>query len=111
MRKILKWAGIAASSLGGLVLLCAAGVYVYGGRLDSRTVTLPPGATPWTTVAATPGMLARGRALGMAIGKCGEGHGVDLGGGKFIDDPALGSISAPNITAGRGGRNASYDDA
>jgi mono/diheme cytochrome c family protein len=37
-------------------------------------------------------------------------HGPDLGGATIIDDPAMGRISGPNLTRGRGGLPAGYAD-
>src|ERR1051325_6646794 len=110
MKTVLKWAGVVVGSLVGLIILCAAGVYVYGGHLDNRTLTTAADAKS-LTIASSPSILARGEHLATAIGKCGDCHAPDYGGSKFIDDPKLGSISAPNITGGRGSRIASYDDA
>jgi cytochrome c553 len=110
MKTVLKWAGVAVGSLVGLILLAAAGIYVYGGHLDARTLSTAPDAKP-LLIASNPAILARGEHLATAIGKCADCHTADFGGGKFIDDPKLGSISAPNITGGKGSRLASYDDA
>jgi len=38
-------------------------------------------------------------------------HGQDLGGTPFFDDPALGSIPAPNLTVGQGGAAAVFSQA
>ena len=37
----------------GLVFFAGAGVYVYGGHLDARSVTSPVDAKPWTLVAGS----------------------------------------------------------
>jgi len=111
MHKALKWTGIGLGSVVALVFVCGASVYVYGGHLDTRTLAAPAGARAWTPVASTPALVTRGQHVSLAIAKCMECHGPDLGGAKFIDDPALGSLSAPNITSGKGGRLSAYDDA
>ncbi len=50
----------------------------------------------------------RGSHLVHARYACVECHGQDFGGGVMVDDPMLGTILGPNITAGQGGRTASY---
>ena len=42
---------------------------------------------------------------------CTSCHGENLGGTPFFNDPALGSIPAPNLTGGQGGAAAVYSDA
>jgi mono/diheme cytochrome c family protein len=44
--------------------------------------------------------LARGRHLATALGKCVECHGDDLGGRVFMDNGAMGTFVAPNLTGG-----------
>ncbi len=53
-------------------------------------------------------MLARGAHLAGPIAKCADCHGDDLGGKIIADDPAIGLLSAPNITGGRGGVTADF---
>jgi mono/diheme cytochrome c family protein/cytochrome c2 len=50
----------------------------------------------------------RGQHLVVSRYGCTNCHGADLGGGVMLDDPALGSLHGPNLTAGRGGRSAGY---
>lgn len=45
--------------------------------------------------------------LGSRYG-CTECHGKDLGGGKMVDDPALGSWYGPNLTRGKGSRTLDF---
>jgi mono/diheme cytochrome c family protein len=52
--------------------------------------------------------VARGKHLLAARYACQECHGANFGGGKMIDDPAIGTVLGPNLTAGRGGRTQSY---
>ncbi len=56
-------------------------------------------------------LLERGRHLVEHVTVCVDCHGDDLGGGVVVDDPALGRIVAPNLTAGAGGLGASLSDA
>ncbi len=52
--------------------------------------------------------LARGEHLVNARYVCVECHGKDFGGGVMVDDPMIGRILGPNITAGEGGRTAAF---
>lgn len=50
----------------------------------------------------------RGDHLVHARYGCVECHGQNFGGGVMVDDPMLGRLLGPNITAGPGGRTAAY---
>ena len=50
----------------------------------------------------------RGKHLVEARYACTECHGADFGGGTMVDDPALGHLYGPNLTAGKGGVVAEY---
>ncbi|MDP2955849.1 MAG: cytochrome c [Longimicrobiales bacterium] len=52
--------------------------------------------------------VARGEHLVNSRYVCVECHGKDFGGGVMIDDPMIGRILGPNITAGEGGRTAAF---
>ncbi|MBB6612663.1 c-type cytochrome [Pontibacter sp. Tf4] len=58
-------------------------------------------------IAFTPEALQNGRHLAIVKG-CNDCHGKDMGGKIMIDDPAVGLVTAPNITKGTGGLPASY---
>ncbi len=51
---------------------------------------------------------ARGEHLLEARYACRECHGRNFGGGVMIDDPMIGKVLGPNITAGAGGRTVEY---
>lgn len=52
--------------------------------------------------------VARGDHLVHARYGCVECHGQNFGGGVMVDNPMLGQILGPNITAGKGGRTATF---
>lgn len=52
--------------------------------------------------------VARGRHLVVARYACIECHGTNLGGGVMVDAFPLGSLLAPNLTGGTGGRTRDY---
>jgi mono/diheme cytochrome c family protein len=72
-------------------------------RLHQRfAVSVQPALLP-TDVNA----LQRGQHVATTRG-CLDCHGSDGGGGKVIDDPALGKIYRPNLTHGLGGLKSAY---
>jgi mono/diheme cytochrome c family protein len=97
--KILKWGGIPLFSLLVLVAGFYAKVYI---STESRLSKKYDFTLPEFTLSADSAMLAEGQRLITAKG-CTDCHGGDLSGRVFIDDPALGSVTAPNLTKGLGG--------
>ena len=101
MKKVLKW-------IGGVVVLLVVVVGVLavsGGSRLNKTYDIQPKLIAIGTETA---VLQRGQYLYSV--SCAGCHGDDLSGSPFIDDPALGSIPAPNLTGGQGGVG-SYSDA
>lgn len=97
MRKLMKWIGTGLLGLVALILL--AGVFLYATtlrRLD-RAYTLP---NEPITVPVDPVSISRGQRLVTA--RCGGCHGENSVGMVIFQDPMLGTISAANLTAGRG---------
>jgi mono/diheme cytochrome c family protein len=54
--------------------------------------------------------LSRGEHVVRSLAKCVDCHTQDLGGGTLVNDPAIGRITAPNLTTGRGGMLTAYSD-
>jgi len=106
MRKVFKWIGIILSSLIGLAVILA-GILITSGasRLNKKYEVEPEPIPIPEGEAAT----RRGRYLFSSA--CAGCHGDNLAGTSFFDDPALGSIPAPNLTAGNGGAGGAYTDA
>lgn len=103
MKKALKWIGIVL-----LALLVIAGIssFFLSSRFEERmeqTFDVNPHAIPIPTDSAS---IAAGQRL-VSI-HCAGCHGKDLGGTKFFDDPAMGSIHASNLTSGKGGKGGVY---
>lgn len=96
--------GYIVATLVAVVVFAVAGIYVASEMKAGSTVTaeIRPITIPADSVS-----LARGRQLARAIGKCADCHGEDLGGGTVIDDPAMGLVTAPNLTGGGIGANRS----
>lgn len=85
---------IAAVPVIAAAVLYAASEYALRHRFD-----VPRRDIPLLTDSAS---LARGRHLAVAIGKCVECHGDDLGGAVFGSDLVI-RVAAPNLTRGAGG--------
>jgi cytochrome c5 len=105
--KILKRIGIALGAvvLTALSLFAVASVKAsarLGRKFETHRIELP---LPDRADAAA---VARGKHLVEARYGCNVCHGKDLAGGVMIDDPALGAVRGPNLTAGKGGRTAGY---
>ncbi len=107
MRKLLRrsiWivGGVAAS----LALLFTALAFKASARLAQTHHThpfeqpLPDGADQ--------AAIQRGKHLAHSRYACTACHGVDLGGGTMIDDPAIGAVLGPNITRGAGSATHEY---
>jgi mono/diheme cytochrome c family protein len=105
MRKVLKWIGIVLGSLIGLILIAAVVFYIKGSRDLAGTVQVP---TDHVDVPTDEASLSRGQELVTAL--CTGCHGENLGGDAIVDDPALGTIYAANLTSGEGGVLASHSD-
>src|SRR6185503_9165667 len=96
--------------VGVVLVLAVAGVAVYGiseSRLN-RTISAPTDAV---TVPTDTTSIQRGQHLAAAVATCIDCHGPTLSGRVFVDDPALGRVTAPNLTRGRGGVGATFSDA
>jgi mono/diheme cytochrome c family protein len=106
MSKVLKWLGISFGVLIGLVVLVATGLYAIGNRRLGRTYRVEPEAVAIVADSRTLEAGERWTAL-----YCAECHGDDLGGQTAFDEPAVGTLNAPNLTPGQGGLGATYTDA
>lgn len=93
MKKILKWTGII---LGLLIVLIAGTAFYLNSAAKSRLATkfdISPKAIEIPTDSAS---IVAGKKWVSIL--CAECHGTDLAGTRFFDDPAMGTICAPNLT-------------
>lgn len=107
MKRALKWFGIGAAGLLGVIVLLTSGFYARGRIVSADSIEVagtPVAAAPLDD----PAVLARGRHLGENIAHCAGCHYPDLGGGEFINEPAFAVLPAPNLTTGEGGVGAAY---
>jgi len=113
MKKFLKWTGAVLGGLIGLSVL--AGFVFYAGGMKKIERSYPDIPVETIRIPADEQAVARGRHIA-TIWACTRCHGEDLSGKMITNDPLsgmvplLGTISAPNLTSGRGGIAASYTD-
>ena len=113
MNKFLKWIAIL---LGGLFLLFAlAGLVLYPMGMKKLSQTYPNIAVETINIPVDADTVARGKHIA-TIWACTRCHGENLSGMSITRDPLsglvplLGTISAPNLTSGKGGIASSYTD-
>jgi mono/diheme cytochrome c family protein len=109
MKTWMKRTGIGVGSL-VLAVVLGVGVVYAASEVRFRHAYDDVAVLPFRAAAPSPDVLARGRHLATAIGKCTECHGDDLGGKVFMDAGPLGVVVATNLTAGRGGVAPRYTD-
>jgi mono/diheme cytochrome c family protein len=93
MRKILKWIGIGIGVLLGLLLTAGVILFFIGGSKLNKTRQIQP---PFLAIPSDERSLARGEHLVKAT--CISCHGADLTGVPVLDDPAMGTVYAANIS-------------
>jgi len=106
--KVLKWVAIVLGGLVTVIVLVALVLGVRGSRLLERPAGHP---YPSVTAAADSASVARGRHLVTAIMPCIACHGQDLGGDVMIESGFFGTVTAPNLTSGKGGLGGQLTDA
>jgi mono/diheme cytochrome c family protein len=105
MKKVFKWIGIILGVLVLLVLVIAGSLFIKGSSQLSKTYQVQPVAI---TIPDDGSSIARGAYIYQV--SCAGCHGDDLGGKVILDDPAIGYLPAPNLTAGQGGIGSYYSD-
>jgi mono/diheme cytochrome c family protein len=73
---------------------------------QAELAEVPQGADPGAV--AHEHAIERGRHLVSSRYACVECHGQNFGGGVMVDDPMIGRLLGPNITAGRGSRTVAF---
>jgi mono/diheme cytochrome c family protein len=106
MKKFIKWIGLI---LGGLfVLFALTGLILYPLGMKKLNQTYPNIAVETVKIPTDAEAVARGRHIA-TIWACTRCHSEDLNGKIITNDPLsgmvplLGTISAPNLTSGKGG--------
>jgi len=113
MKKYIKWTAIVLS---GLFLLAAlTGLILYPIGMKKLNQTYPNIVVETVKIPTDADAIARGKHISI-IWACTKCHDEDLSGKIFTNDPLsgmiplLGTISAPNLTSGKGGAATSYTD-
>ena len=96
MRQLLRWTGVALGALLVLAICAYAIVYVLSERVLNRTYEIPAVAI---SIPADPASIAEGQRLATIRGCFGGCHGKRAQGVLMIDEPLLGRVVAPNLTA------------
>jgi cytochrome c553 len=105
----MKWIKRIALGLVSLIVLLVAVVFGVSEARMRKTYSVSTVAS--LNVTRDPAQIARGEHLVRAVAKCSDCHTEDLGGQIFIKPGPMGTVSASNLTGGKGGVLASYSDA
>ena len=105
--KILRWVGRALVILVGLAVLAIGGVFAQSQRIIA--VKAPPPSRKALVVRSDSSTLARGATL-MAANGCQGCHQANFSGVVMLDDPKIGRLVSSNLTGGKGGVIARYDN-
>jgi len=113
MKKSIKRTSVIVGGM--LVLFAIAGLTLYSTGMKKLNQTYPKLAMETVNIPTDVGAITRGKHIA-TIWACTRCHGEDLSGMMFTRDPLSGlvplggTISAPNLTAGKGGVTSSYTD-
>jgi cytochrome c553 len=107
MRKVLKWLGVGLGAIVGLVVIAFLVLTVNSSRKANVAYAVEPASLTIPTDAAS---IAEGERL-VAIRACTDCHGQDFSGGPFVEDAALGTIYAANLTGGENSPTRDYTPA
>jgi cytochrome c553 len=94
MKTVLKWLGIVAGSLVGLVVLAAGYVFIASETVIARTYEVP---RQHFQAPADVASVSRGERIATISG-CGGCHGAQLEGTIMFDEPNIARVAAPNLT-------------
>jgi mono/diheme cytochrome c family protein len=95
MKRLLRWTGVALGSLAALAIIAYAIVYVVSERILGRTYEVPAVVV---SIPSDPAAIAEGQRLATIRG-CFGCHGRQLQGVIMFDQPMIGRVVAPNLTA------------
>src|SRR5258706_15700572 len=96
MKRLLRWTGIALGSLVAVAILAYGVIYVVSEGILGRTYEVPAAAL---SIPTDPASIAEGERLAIIRGCFGACHGKQVGGAVMIDEPMIGRVVAPNLTA------------
>jgi mono/diheme cytochrome c family protein len=96
MKRLLRRTGIAIGALAVLGTIAFVVVYVLSERILGRTFEVP---TVAISIPTDPAAIDEGRRLAIIRGCFGGCHGRQVEGVVMFDDPMIGRVVAPNLTA------------
>jgi mono/diheme cytochrome c family protein len=103
MRKVIKWIGIVIGGLVVLIIVFVGVMFATGTARLNKSYAVQP-----ATVNIPDDADAIERGAYLYSFSCAGCHGEDGSGKVVFDDPALGYIPGPNLTAGQGGVGSVY---
>lgn len=98
MKNALKWLGIVAGSLLGLIVVIAAALFSIGSSRLNKTYDIPADNLVIPTDAAS---IEKGKHLTETL--CTHCHTTDLSGKLWFSFPPAGKVDSANLTSGEGG--------
>lgn len=96
MTRLLRWTGVALGSLAALAIIAYAVVYILSERILRRIYEVPSVAI---SIPTDPASIDEGRRLATLRGCFGGCHGKEVEGAVMFDEPMIGRVVAPNLTA------------
>lgn len=96
MKRLLRWIGIALGGLIALGVISYTVVYILSERILRRTYDVPAVAI---SIPTDPLSISEGRRLATLRGCVGGCHGKEVEGAIMFDEPVIGRVVAPNLTA------------
>ena len=96
MKRLLRWIGMALGSVAALAIVAYAVIYLISERILGRTYEIPAVAI---AIPTDPAAIAEGRRLAITRGCVGGCHGRQVEGAVMFDQPMIGRVVAPNLTA------------
>lgn len=96
MKRLLRWIAIALGSLAAFAIIAYAVAYILSERILRHTYHVAPVAI---AIPTDPASIAEGRRLATIRGCLGGCHGKQAEGAVMFDEPMIGRLVAPNLTA------------
>jgi cytochrome c553 len=107
MKKVLKWIGIVLVVLIGLIFMAGIGVVFASNQKANQVYEVE---TAVLTIPTDEASIAEGKRI-IAYRACADCHNADFSGSLFLDDPAIGTFYATNLTAGTNSPTANFTPA
>ncbi|MFQ5583081.1 MAG: c-type cytochrome [Calditrichia bacterium] len=104
MMKFLKWMAIILGVIIILIIVSIAIIYFKSNSKLNKTYNIKVESILTSSDSSS---IAHGRHIAVIRG-CMDCHGKNLSGKKMMDNPAMGTIYAPNLTSGEGGIGGHY---